>query len=172
MADKKPKIKPKKKAVKKEPGKEKNLGGAPIGNTNREIYTLEVALSLFDKAKDILISDIDIITETELMVKCKYALSLPMSSYRYLSDEKFKVELADIKKEIESILESRVMKSKEMYPGIAAMTLKNKHGWKDEKQLGITAELGVKQLTDDQLVVRIRALESKIGTMLPETTEI
>jgi len=156
---------------KPKPKKKAKTGGQP-GNTNREIYTLEVSLSLFDQAKDILIADPDIITETELAFRCKYALSLPYSSYRYLSEEKFKLELADQKKEIESILESRVMKSKEMYPGIAAMTLKNKHGWKDEKQLGITAELGVKQLTDDQLVVRIRALESKIGTMLPETTEI
>lgn len=105
---------------------------APIGNKNREIYTLEIALDLFERAKDILVADKTIITDTELMVKCKYALSLPMSSYQYLRDEKFPVELGDIKKEIESILESRVMLCKEMYPGIAAMTLKNKHKWKDQ----------------------------------------
>jgi len=117
--------------------------GAPDGNTNREIYTLEVALDLFEKAKDILVSDTSIVTETELMVKCKYALSLPMSSYLYLRDEKFPIELEDYKKEINSILESRVMKSKEMYPGIAAMTLKNKHNWKDEKNLNLDANLKI-----------------------------
>jgi len=113
------------------------MAGAPMGNTNREIYTLEVALDLFEKAKDILVSDASIVTETELMVKCKYALSLPMSSYQYLRDEKFPIELGDHKKEINSILESRVMKCKEMYPGIAAMTLKNKHRWKDQHDVKV-----------------------------------
>lgn len=109
--------------------------GAPKGNKNREKYTKAVVLDLFEKALAILISNTTIITETELMVKCKYALSVPMSSYQYLINEKFKVELGDIKKEINSILESRVMKSKDMYPGIAAMTLKNKHGWKDQQNI-------------------------------------
>lgn len=117
--------------------------GAPKGNKNNEKYPIEVALELFEKAKDILNNNSGIITETELMIKCKYELSLPMSSYRYLRDEKYKVDLADIKNEINSLLETRVMKSKDMYPGIAAMTLKNKHGWRDEKQLDVSANFKV-----------------------------
>jgi len=46
--------------------------------------------------------------------------------------------------------------------------LKNNFGWKDEKYLGIDAEIGVKNLTDDQLMLRIAALESKLSTMIPE----
>jgi len=121
-------------------GKKTKVGGQP-GNKNREIYTLEVAFDLFEKAKDILVIDKNIITETELMVKCKYELSLPMSSYLYLRDEKFPIELEDYKKEIESILESRVMRCKEMYPGIAAMTLKNKHRWKDQQDINQNIKL-------------------------------
>lgn len=121
-------------------GKKAKRGGQP-GNKNREIYTLEVAFDLFEKAKDILVIDKNIITETELMVKCKYELSLPMSSYLYLRDEKFPIELEDYKKEIESILESRVMRCKEMYPGIAAMTLKNKHRWKDQQDINQNIKL-------------------------------
>ena len=110
---------------------------APKGNKYNEKYTLEIALDLFEQAKEILIQNPDIITETELIFKCKYELSLPFSSYTYLRDEKFPKDLEDIKKEIESILESRVMKSKEMYPGIAAMTLKNKHKWRDQQELNV-----------------------------------
>jgi len=118
-------------------------GGQP-GNNNREIYTLEVALDLFEKAKDILVADTSIITETLLTVKCKYALLLPISSYFYLRDEKFPLDLEDIKREIDAILEDRVMKSKDiMAAGIAAMTLKNKHKWKDQSGLDVSGGLEV-----------------------------
>ena len=139
----KPKKKPTKKKTTPNPPSSKKRQGSQPGYKRREIYPLEVAINLFSQAKDILIADPDIITETELAFRCKDALSLPYSSYRYLSDEKFKLELADHKKEIESILETRVMKSKEMYPGIAAMTLKNKHGWKDEKQLDLKGDMKI-----------------------------
>lgn len=139
MADKKPK--PKKKA-KVKPIPAKSGAGAPIGNKNREIYTLEIALDLFERAKDILVSDTTIITETILMVKCKYKLSLPMSSYLYLRDEKFPIVLKDIKREIDSILEDRVIKSKDIIAaGIAAMTLKNKHQWKDQQDINQNIKL-------------------------------
>ena len=114
---------------------------APEGNKYNEQYTLEIALDLFERAKDLLIENLDIITETALMVKCKYDLSLPISTYQYLRSEKFPEELGDIKKEIESILESRVMVSKAMYPGIAAMTLKNKHRWKDQQDINQNIKL-------------------------------
>lgn len=124
--------------------------GAPVGNKNNEIYTLTKTLSLFNSALKILNNDEDIFTETALMVKCKYELSLPMSSYLYLRDDKFPIDLEDIKREINSILESRVMKSKEMYPGIAAMTLKNKHKWRDQQDINqnITLPPGLKILFD------------------------
>lgn len=102
-----------------------------VGLKNAEKYTAEVTLELFEQAKEILIKDVDILTDGMLQVKCKYALGLPISTYQYLRDEKFPSILGDIKREIDTILESRVMKSKEMYPGIAAMTLKNKHKWRD-----------------------------------------
>ena len=54
--------------------------------------------------------------------------------------------LSDIKTEINSILESRVMKSKDMYPGIAAMTLKNKHGWRDQKDLKVDGEFKITEI--------------------------
>ena len=122
---------------------------APKGNKYREIYTLPKALDTFEKVLEVLKADESLITETELAFRCKYELSLPYSTYRYLSDTKFPKELADLKKEIESLLEVRVMKSKEMYPGIAAMTLKNKHRWRDQQDLnveksvvhGVSAEL-------------------------------
>ena len=118
-------------------------GGQP-GNKNREIYTLEVALDLFEKAKDILVADESIITETLLTVKCKYALLLPISSYLYLRDEKFPLELEDHKREINAILEDRVMKSKDiMAAGIAAMALKNKHKWKDQTGLDVSGGLEI-----------------------------
>ena len=105
---------------------------APKGNDYNLIYTKEIALDLFAQAKEILENDPEILTDSMLQVKCKYALNLPISTYRYLRDEKYPKDLADIKTEIDTILESRVMKSKEMYPGIAAMTLKNKHKWRDQ----------------------------------------
>lgn len=108
---------------------------AAKGNKYNEKYTKKIALELFENALKILLEDEEIITETELAFRCKYALSLPYSSYCYLRDIKFKKELGDIKKEIDSTLETRVMKSKKMYPGIVAMTLKNKHGWRDQQQL-------------------------------------
>jgi len=116
--------------------KEAMLSGGQPGNKNREIYTLEVALDLFERAKDVLVADESIVTEALLTVKCKYALSLPISSYYYLRDEKFPLELEDYKKEINAILEDRVMKSKDiMAAGIAAMALKNKHKWKDQQDI-------------------------------------
>jgi hypothetical protein len=118
------------------------------GNQYHLKYTLPIALKLFEKAKDLLIASPDIITETELIFKCKYELLLPYRSYRYLADEKFPKDLADIRGEIESILEARVMKSKEMYPGIAAMTLKNKHGWKDQQDIKQTTEVTIKTASD------------------------
>jgi hypothetical protein len=119
---------------------------AEPGNKYAEKYTKENVLSLFDQAKDILINDPEILTDTMLQVKCKYALGLPLSTYQYLRDEKFPEVLGDIKREIDTILESRVMKSKEMYPGIAAMTLKNKHKWRDQTDLKVDAK-GELQIT-------------------------
>lgn len=127
----------------KRPKKTGNRPGAPKNNKNNEKYTLEVALSLFEGALKILQDDKTIITETELAFRCKYELPLPYRSYIYLRDDKFPVELRDIKSEIESTLELRVMKTKDMYPGIAAMTLKNKHGWRDEKQIDMTGKFKV-----------------------------
>ena len=119
--------------------------GGPIGNKHREIYTLPVAINLFEKALEILKANPDIITETELAFKCKYELSLPYSTYQYLRSEKYPMELGDLKREIESLLESRVMKCKEMYPGIAAMTLKNKHKWVDQVDTKITGTITLEQ---------------------------
>ena len=121
----------------------KDLGGGTIGNKNREEYTLEDTLKLFEEAKNILVKDKDIITDTELQIKCKHALELPISSYQYLRDKKFPAELGDIKKEIDGILEARVMKSKEMYPGISAMTLKNKHKWRDKQEVDLSGGLDI-----------------------------
>jgi len=119
------------KTKKKEPLK----SGAQPGNTNREIYTLADALTIFRSSLKILTEDKTLITETELIFKCKYKLLVPYSSYLYLRDTKFPLELKDIQKEIESLLEIRVMRAKDMYPGIAAMTLKNKHKWKDQQDI-------------------------------------
>ncbi|MCK4252690.1 hypothetical protein KAX97_14680 [candidate division WOR-3 bacterium] len=133
----------KKKPAKKATPKAYKKNGAPYGNKNNEKYTLDIALSLFNSALKILQDDSSIITETELAFRCKDELSLPYRSYIYLRDDKFPLELRDVKKEIESTLEIRVMKSKDMYPGIAAMTLKNKHGWRDEKQLDLSGSFKV-----------------------------
>ena len=128
---------------------------APKGNDYNLIYTKEIALDLFSQAKEILENDPEILTDTMLQVKCKYALNLPISTYRYLRDEKYPKDLADIKTEIDGILESRVMKSKEMYPGIAAMTLKNKHKWKDQfEKKDIPADI---EDVSDELKARIIA---------------
>lgn len=125
----------KKERISKITGKPVQKKGGTPGNKNREKYTLPITIDLFQSALQILKDNLDIITETELIFKCKYALSLPYSSYLYLRDQKFPSELKDIKKEIESLLEIRVMRAKDMYPGIAAMTLKNKHGWKDQQNI-------------------------------------
>ena len=117
------------------------MAGAPKGNKNNEKYTLQGTIKLFESALDILKGDTSIITETELIVRCKYELSLPFSSYEYLRDKKFPIELGDIIKEINSLLEIRVMRAKDMFPGIAAMTLKNKHRWKDQQDIKVDAEV-------------------------------
>lgn len=136
---------------------------APKGNKNAEKYTLPITLKLFESSLQILKDNPDIITETELIFKCKYALSLPYRSYRYLADEKYPIELADIKKEIVSTLESRVMKSKDMYPGIAAMTLKNKHGWKDQQDIKQTLTIkGISNKLKKQIRDNIRGINKPV----------
>jgi len=136
-------------------GKPAKKNGAPKGNKNNEKYTLPVAVNIFNTALQLLVENPDILTETELIFKCKELL--PYRSYRYLADEKFPLELADIKREICSILEGRVMRSKKMYPGIAAMTLKNKHKWKDQQDI----QVGMDEAT----------LNTILSTLPPEQAE-
>lgn len=121
---------------------------APKGNKFNEKYPLTTTLKLFKSALKILQDNPNIITDTELIFKCKYELLISYTTYRYLRDEKYPKDLADIKREIESTLEIRVMRAKDMYPGIAAMTLKNKHGWKDQQDIKQTTTLTIKEVPD------------------------
>jgi hypothetical protein len=134
------------------------MAGAPKGNKNNEKYTLQGTIKLFESALYILKGDTSIITETELIVRCKYELSLPFSSYEYLRDKKFPIELGDIIKEINSLLEIRVMRTKDMFPGIAAMTLKNKHRWKDQQNVAV--EQKIKHEASEELLDTIAELLS------------
>ena len=133
---------------------------APLGNDNAEKWNKERCLEVFSSIIKLLKENKwesmggeevfnTIITESMLKVHAKNIFGLPIRTYEYLLQDKFKddVDLRDIKKEIESILEERVMSSKKMYPGIAAMTLKNKHGWRDEKQLDHTTKGEAIQVT-------------------------
>jgi len=122
---------------------------APKGNKYHEKYPLKTTLKLFKAAFQILKNNPDLITDTEFIFRCQDELSIPYTTFRYLRDEKFPKELADVKKRIDSLLEIRVMKSKEMYPGIAAMTLKNKHGWRDQQDIKQTTELTIKSVPDE-----------------------
>ena len=102
------------------------------GNKAAEKYTEEIAYKLFEDAYQILKNDPEIYTENYLKIMCEEQLKLPLSSYDYLLNIKFKKELVDYKKRIDGLLEQRIMLAKQMYPGIAAMALKNKHKWVDK----------------------------------------
>lgn len=132
----------KKKKIVKKPKQDRC--GAPDGNQNNLKYTLEIAEEIFYKAYEFLYSRKEIVTEAELMVELQHANIVKQSIYRYLLNVKFVVELSDIKNSIETLLLSRVVKCKDMYPGIAAMVLKNKHGFKDQLDVAQSGEVTIR----------------------------
>jgi hypothetical protein len=140
---------------------------APKGNNfsaglkNAEKYTEDITVALFEQARDILVADETILTDTMLMIRCKDALGVPISTYQYLRDDKFPSILGDLKKEIDGILESRVMQSKKMYPGIAAMTLKNKHKWRDQTEQSVRFPDGVDVTVSGELTALVDDIVGK-----------
>ena len=117
-----------------------------------EDYPLDVAEDLMKQAYDFLWANAFISFDTELRANLQAVNIIDAYTYRYLTEQKFPTELATYKKQIDDVLEFRKCKDKAMYPGIAAMALKNKHGWRDKFDIdqNITGNLDLKSLLADE----------------------
>ena len=122
---------------------------------SEEQWTKERIEDTLSKLKEFLWKNEDICFLGELQVKAERANIITSAELHYLLYDKTNININETKffKEISKILEFRCAKTREMYPGIAAMALKNKHKWVDKTEVkqDISGGLDLKSLLGDQI---------------------
>lgn len=117
------------------------MGGFTPGS--EEQWTPDKIHAVFEALRTFLWDNEDICFIGELRVKAERAGIITRNELHYLIYEKnINSNDSKILKEIGDILEFRCAKTKEMYPGIAAMALKNKHGWTDGQNINLGGQVG------------------------------
>lgn len=131
--------------------KRKNPTGGFLPGSE-ELYTPEVIADVLKQAMEILLEDESISLDGELAIALyKNKVTTSISTLRLVINNKYtnNNEIVSLKENINTILEARKCKDKSMYPGIAAMALKNKHGWRDQTDLNHSGDITVKRVTFD-----------------------
>lgn len=109
-------------------------GGFTPGS--EEHWTPELLEDIFTKLVDFLWKNEDICFMGELSIKAERAQIIKKIELHYLLYNRDLPENANnILNEINTILEFRCAKTKDMYPQIAVLALKNKHKWTDRTEL-------------------------------------
>lgn len=129
------------------------------------IYTEEVVVDIIKKAREVVLNDEKISLDGELGIALyKQGITTSVSTlinilFKYKNNNTVK----NFKQELDCILESRKCKDKSMYPGIAAMALKNKHGWLDSQDLRHSGKI-------DSTRTNITIIEDKDGIQADSET--
>lgn len=105
---------------------------------SEKIYTPEKVAEVLNKAVAILLENEYISLDGELAEALyRQGITTSISTLRNILNKYNTNDIEHYKSDIEQILEYRKCKDKKMYPGIAAMALKNKHNWHDGQRVDI-----------------------------------
>jgi len=120
---------------------------------SEEKYTPEVCIDILNKAYQFLTDHSEICFDNQLRAELDNAGIIPYHTFYNINYKKHtnNVDVQLLKKKINDTLEYRKCFEKKMYPGIAVMALKNKHGWQDKQEIkqDITGDITVNKLYDE-----------------------
>jgi hypothetical protein len=120
------------------PPKPEKTNGFDPGS--EKIYTPEKIAEVLKQAISVLLDDESISLDGELAIALyTRGITTSITTLRgvLLNNDNNSSEIVSLRTAINTILEARKCKDKSMYPGIAAMALKNKHGWHDGQKIDI-----------------------------------
>lgn len=117
---------------------------------SEEYWTIEHTIQAMDSILNHLKENGDICFLGELQMECEWAEIIDSNTIHYLIYNKYKdnIDVQNYMNKIDRVLEFRCAKTRKMYPGIAAMALKNKHKWVDKTEVkqDISGGLDLKSL--------------------------
>ncbi len=132
-------------------GKRKKKDGGFMPGS-KEIYTVDKTMEILCELYTYLWKNENICFFNELLMYAEHAGIEDSITIEYLIYKKYNKnnDIQPYVQKLNKVLEFRCAKTREMYPGITAMALKNKHNWTDKKEVDTNISgLDLKSLLGD-----------------------